>query len=88
MFNVVLLQGTEPDGSPIARPEDNQRLLHHINGTGKISLTAGAHRGQPAIRVAFAKWFTGEADVEIATQALQLGMRGYRGDAPAERAAP
>lgn len=82
IFNVVLLQGTEPDGSPIARAEDNQRLLHHINGTGKISVTAGAYRGQPAIRVAFAKWLTGAADVEIAAQALQLGIRGYRSDPP------
>lgn len=82
-FNVVLLQGTEADGAPIARPEANQRLLHHINATGKISLTAGIHGGQPAIRVAFAKWLTSDADVEITCEALQLGMRAYR----AERAA-
>jgi glutamate/tyrosine decarboxylase-like PLP-dependent enzyme len=80
LFNVVLLQGTEADGSLLASPEANQRLLHHINGTGKISLTAGVYRGQPAIRVAFAKWHTSTADVEIATHALQLGLRGYRGD--------
>jgi glutamate/tyrosine decarboxylase-like PLP-dependent enzyme len=82
VFNVVLFQGTEVDGAQIVSPARNQELLARINATGQISLTAGTHAGQPAIRIAFAKWLTDEADLDITTVALERGMVAFRsGDA-------
>jgi glutamate/tyrosine decarboxylase-like PLP-dependent enzyme len=78
IFNVVLLRGRAADGAALTRADDNQRLLQHINATGKISLSAGSYQGSPAIRVAFAKWHTDDADLQITKAALAEAMAAYR----------